>query len=158
RVLRQAPSPPRPAAPAMAELVRNCLRLWLGIEHLPDPNGWVHLSLASCRLAPSGKNRRLRGMSPRIAGPDRRSQLCGRASPTATLVLPCECRQTVESRGSVASPRMAGVGAQGSLHAGALLLPQVAPTAGPRGAQPTRRGEAIAPATRTRTLSALPGR
>src|SRR6516162_7734111 len=35
-----------PAAPANAALVRNRRRLWIGIEHLPDPNRWITMSLA----------------------------------------------------------------------------------------------------------------
>jgi hypothetical protein len=27
-------------------LVRNRRRLWIGIEHLPDPNRWITMSLA----------------------------------------------------------------------------------------------------------------
>src|ERR1700747_334715 len=44
--LPQAPNPPRPAAPANAAFVRNRRRLWIGIEHLPDPKGWIPVSLA----------------------------------------------------------------------------------------------------------------
>src|SRR6516162_7088184 len=46
-----------PAAPANAALVRNRRRLWIGIEHLPDPNGWITMSLAPAgRFAPSGSS------------------------------------------------------------------------------------------------------
>jgi hypothetical protein len=44
--LPQAPNPPRHAAPANAALVRNRRRLWMGMEHLPDPNNQLTLSLS----------------------------------------------------------------------------------------------------------------
>src|SRR5215470_3577146 len=44
--LPQTPSPPRPAAPAKVALVRNRRRDWIGMEHLPDPNGRITMSLA----------------------------------------------------------------------------------------------------------------
>jgi len=44
--LPEARNPPRPAAPANAAWARNRRRLWLDIEHLPNPNGWTTMSLA----------------------------------------------------------------------------------------------------------------
>src|SRR5689334_22370025 len=44
--LPQMPIPLRPAAPVNAALVRNWRRLCIATEHLPDPNGWMTMSLA----------------------------------------------------------------------------------------------------------------
>src|SRR6516225_8526797 len=45
--LPQAPNPPRPTAPANAASVKKRRRLCtIGMEHLPDPNGWITMSLA----------------------------------------------------------------------------------------------------------------
>ena len=63
--LSQTPNPPRPAEPANAALVRNWRRDCIGTATLPGPNGWITMSLARCRFPPSGKDRRLRGMSPK---------------------------------------------------------------------------------------------
>src|SRR6516162_9228147 len=82
--LAQAPNPPRPAAPANAALVRNRRRLWIGTEHLPDPDGWITRLLAGGRFAQSGSRRRPRGVVPRIADHNMPVKVRGRASSTLT--------------------------------------------------------------------------
>src|SRR5262249_15713066 len=72
-----------PAAPARAALVRNRRRLWIGMEHLPDPNSWISMSLArwpirAVRIEASAS------LGPRIADHDMPLKVRGRGPSTPT--------------------------------------------------------------------------